>query len=240
VNLRTPAYSGPSWAQPMPPQLLRGGVRPLVLCVYWGNKYPIEYVRKLKAAVAAHLSVPHDFACVSNDARLDDMGITRLPPPVAFDGWWQKIGLFSAHLAACIGDPRPVLYLDLDVVITGALDVLLSFEIPQQGLLMAENFGPNKPHCAHNSSVMVWVSGDCTDIASSFRPEYMQQLHGDQCFIWRAKNGRIDNFPRELVRSYKYDCTQAVPDGCRVVVFHGKPDPHEVGAAWVRQRWHAL
>jgi hypothetical protein len=238
MNLATPKYSGPTYATPLPPKLTsRGGVRPLVACVYWGDKYSIDYVRKLKSAVTTHMAGAHEFVCVTADPRVAQF-CDVIAPPVAFEGWWQKIGLFTPGL---FGAPRPVLYLDLDVVITGGLTTLTEFEIPQNGLVMAENFGPNKPHCAHNSSVMLWVAGDCTDIAESFRPEYMRQLHGDQCFIWRAKHGRIDNYPPGLVRSYKYDCASAPPPAdTRVVVFHGKPDPHEVRAPWVRQRWHAL
>ena len=237
MNLDAPRYVGPTYATPLPEALAKSQrVRPLVVCVYWGDKYPLNYVRKLKSAVSSNLR-PHDFLCVTANPRVAEMGVQTVTPHVSFEGWWQKVGLFAPGL---LGEPRPVLYLDLDVVITGSLDPLLEFEIPQYGLLMAENFGPNKPQAAHNSSVMVWVAGDCDDIATEFDPAYMKALHGDQCYLWRKKTGRIDNFPRSLVRSYKYDCTSGVPENCRVVVFHGKPDPHEVRAPWVDAHWHQL
>jgi hypothetical protein len=43
--------------------------------------------------------------------------------------------------------------------------------------------------------------------------------------------------PGEFV-SYKTHCTKGVPDGARVVCFHGRPRPHEVGG-WVKDYWEA-
>lgn len=241
MNLAAPKYTGPTWAQPLPPALAaRRDVTPAVVCVYWGDKYDVSYVRRLAAAVRACAQRPVDVFCVSDDERVEQW-CTRIPSPVAFEGWWQKIGLFDRSVAAVLG-VRPVLALDVDVVLRPAFDVLYDYEIPQDGLVMCENFGPNKPHCAHNSSAMMWVGGTCTSIAEDFRAEYMQRLHGDQCYIWRHHAARIDNWPREVICSYKYDVrgTHGVPAAARLVVFHGDPKPHECSEPWVRKYWHLL
>lgn len=204
-------------------------------------------------------------------AAQHDWRLTVLAPPTMHEGWWQKVGLFAPNLIptcsykpeTLIGAPlgmfhcpecgdmqlagaphssRYVLYLDLDVVVRSGLVNILRSGVPPQGLVMAENFGPNKPHCAHNSSVMLWRAGECTELYTDFKKVVCSTLHGDQCWIWRRLDGRIREFPAEYVRSYKYDCRQAglPPAGAAVIVFHGEPNPHQCGEPWVRREWHAL
>jgi hypothetical protein len=285
VNLETPRYRGPLTAEQYPEtdpweccyaQHADSANRLAVVCVYWGNKYGPEYVRRLANAVRDNLKgFAHDFYCLTDSAFVrqsaEAWGVQCLPlpdMPGTKEGWWRKVSLFKPgaiptcpgrpellagapigmyHCEGCgdmvmAGEPhakRYALYLDLDVVVTGDLVELLRSQVPAHGIVMAENFGPNKPHAAHNSSVMLWRLGECAEVWTDWTPAVAEALHGDQCWIWRRLDGRIAEFPAELVRSYKYDCREAgvPPAGCRVVVFHGKPDPHEVRADWVAERW---
>lgn len=267
-HLQTPRYTGPRPADVITSDdwwKLYGEAhddpaRLAVVCVYWGDKYPEYYVKKLRAAVLKHVSVPHDFYCVTSNAHIRANAIKWdvevLTPPSDEPGWWQKIGLFKAglipqlnctnHECLCTEDgsvPRRVLYLDLDVVVTGSLDPVLRVEIPRDGLVMGENFGPNKPQAAHNSSVMLWQTGTCAEIFDDYSADVRAALHGDQCWIWRRMASRIREFPVWALRSYKYDCRGRahIPEGCRVVVFHGSPDPHECTAEeFVRHHWCTL
>jgi hypothetical protein len=240
MNYAPPKYVGPSYADALPEALARARREPVVVaCVYWGDKYPVAYVRKLRDSVRKHLTIPHEFVCVTSDPRVEALGIKCLSPLLPYEGWWQKVGYFVPNMfEQYVG---PVLALDIDVVVTGNLDRAFNLQVPQHGLVMIENFGPNKPHCAHNSSAMLFIAGDCNDIAEEFKPEYMQHLHGDQCYIWRKKDGRIDNFPKGLFRSYKYECMAAPPPpSTAVVVFHGEPNPHQVKARWIHEHWHSI
>ena len=134
------------------------------------------------------------------------------------------------------------LYLDLDVVITGALTPIIR-SVAEQPLIMVENFSPNKAHCAHNSSVMLFNTADkrITALYRSFEAEAARaitHLHGDQCAIWRILRDDIANFDARHIVSYKYHCrARGLPKEAKVVIFHGKPDPHEVQDEWVRQCW---
>ena len=206
-----------------------------IACVYWGNKYPPFYVRRLWNAVQRHLPVPHRFVCVTADSVIADMGIECVRPPTGHDGWWQKVGLFAPELFG--SEAFPILYLDIDIVIKGSLLPLVRHNVPHHGLVMIENFGPNRWQAAHNSSAMLWINGTCNEIYFDFIPEYTKRLHGDQCWIWRRMYKQIDNFKKGLIVSYKYDCQKGPPDGSSVVVFHGKPDPHEVKSDWVEENW---
>ena len=203
----------------------------IVACVWVGDKYPIEYVRKLHSMVKRNLSMPFRFACLS-DNEVNIPGVERYHPRHDWPGWWQKVALFDPDL---FPRGRRVLYLDLDVVVCRSIDNLCCVADP---LALVENFSPNRARSPHNSSVMVWDAGGiATRIYERFHPQVMSDLHGDQCWIWRAMDGyTIPNFPRSDIQSYKYDSLRGRTDP-QVVIFHGKPDPHEVNHELVREHW---
>jgi hypothetical protein len=204
------------------------------VCVYWGIKYDTNYVVRLKNMVERNLSVPHRFVCLS-DVHIG--GIDCIPVFASgWDGWWQKVSLFMPNLFPA---GARILYLDLDVVITGDLSTLARQWAPQP-LTMIYNFGPNRGHAAHNSSVMMWSAGDprVHPIHDLFTPDVMRALHGDQCWIWRVLRENIANWPRHFIKSYKYDCRGGQVDGqTRIVVFHGDPKPHRCREQWVTENW---
>jgi hypothetical protein len=43
--------------------------------------------------VARHLTIPHDFVCITTHEV--PKGVIRMKPPTMAEGWWQKVGLFS-------------------------------------------------------------------------------------------------------------------------------------------------
>lgn len=136
----------------------------------------------------------------------------------------------------------PTLYIDLDSVIVGNLTPIISAE-SDMPLIIVENFSMNKAHCAHNSSVMLYDVDDPRIHNLFFEFKYdadraIAGLHGDQCVIWRILRDNIANFPQKYIVSYKYHCRgKGLPGDARAVIFHGKPDPHEVSDAWVKQHW---
>lgn len=230
INLATPPLLRPTYARPgRPAQDL------IVACVYWGNKYSLDYVYRLRGSLNQKLHRQHRFVCLSDR---DIHGIDTIPCFAKnWEGWWQKVSLFSPDMFPA---GSRILYLDLDVVLTNSIGPLADLTADEP-LIMIENFGPNKAHAAHNSSVMLWSHGDprVANIYSLFTPDVMSSLHGDQCWIWRVLREQIANFPPGMVKSYKYDYRgrmERVP-GASVVVFHGDPKPHEVKEAWVTLNW---
>jgi hypothetical protein len=201
-----------------------------VWCVYWGDKYAADYVYTLKRMVEAHLSYEHVFVCVT-DAYLPGV-LCMKPSHPEWKGWWQKINLFRSGIAT-----GPSLYLDLDVVITGMLDDLVE-EYCGCDLAMPANWAQSG-HGGCQSSVMLWRGNTCWDIYERFDYERdSKRLWGDQEFITELLGdpgkGNVTAIDPSLVVSYKYHCRTGKPEDARVVVFHGKPDPHEVGDAWVK------
>lgn len=229
VSLNTPPLPPPpraTVASP-PPRLT-------VACVWWGTLYGVEYVERLRNMVARHLTVPYDFVCITDNEV--PSGVIRYPSPIRYKGWWQKVGLFSGDL---FGRSQRVLYLDLDLVISGSLNKLVSAPEP---FCMIENFGPNKGHAAHNSSVMLWTPSDESQrIYDCFHPDVTKHLHGDQCWIWRVMQDKIVDFPRSWVVSYKYERSRMDNrrgEDTAIVVFHGNPKPHQaLNDTLVKNNW---
>ena len=208
----------------------------IVACVCWGNKYPDSYVKKLQRAVERNLHWPHEFICLS-DRKIE--GVRTKPLIMAEEIWWNKVQLFMPQMF------RPgarVLYLDLDVVVVGDLASLAAMKFDEP-LAMIFNFGPNRSHCAHNSSVMLWTAEDprVNEISAKFTSEVPRHLHGDQCWIWRVLREEVANFPQDYIKSFKYDVRPLggkLPMGSRVIVFHGDPKPDDLNEVWVRANWY--
>lgn len=211
-----------------------------VACVKWGRKYGPDYVSKLRSMVQRNLSAPHEFACFT-DWPSDDFPcrplLTDLP------GWWAKIELFRPGLFR--GD---VLYLDLDVVITGCIDGLVDLLDSDRSKLWAlddfgypltrprRGIGPDMRRLLGgdgtvNSSVMLWHGNTARAVWDRWNPAKMDEVHGDQNWITQALWPEINLIPRGWAASYKYG-------GAGVVrVFHGDPKPHQVADDWVRACW---
>ena len=152
-------------------------------------------------------------------------------------GWWAKLQLLRYARTG------RNLYLDLDCVVVGALDGLLS-----ERLSMAANWAQSG-HGGCQSSVMSW-GHDYAFLADSFDPRLLHppvngncgaygpdELWGDQEFITQALGnpgaGAVDPMPG--ICSYKYHCRDSgrPPDGAKVVCFHGEPKPGDVRERWV-------
>lgn len=202
-----------------------------VWCVCVGDKYGADDVLRLRAMVERNLQQPYQFRCLS-DRQIDD--VDCVIPAVIWPGWWSKLLLFrhareGRHL-----------YLDLDVVVTGPLDDLVT-----DSIALPKNWAQSG-HGGCQSSVMAW-SGDWSRIADSFHVDQLtaprgnfgfygpRQLWGDQEFITDLLGdpgaGVVEPMPN--IRSYKYHCRDGLPADTAVVCFHGLPKPSQVSDQWV-------
>jgi hypothetical protein len=189
----------------------------MICCVKTGSKYGPEYVRNLQAGVQRHIKGHHVFTCYTDDPV---EGVLCEELPADLPGWWAKIGLFKLR--------EPLLYFDLDVVITGDLTPVMEWH----------GFGSIKDWIfpGFNSSVMKLTGEE--DVWDRFQGlDINDYPQGDQQLISECipTNGRT--FPREWFPSYKFDhCQNAVPGGAKAVIFHGRPKPPECGG-WVTRLW---
>jgi hypothetical protein len=94
-----------------------------VVCVKYGTKYGADYVNKLYCGVSRNLRATHTFTCFTDDAAGLDPNIQVKPLKNKWQGWWSKVHIFDL---AAYSDLKWVLYIDLDMVITGSLDDLVT------------------------------------------------------------------------------------------------------------------
>jgi tetratricopeptide (TPR) repeat protein len=198
-----------------------------VICVKHGDKYGPEYVNRLQAMVRRNAGSIGGFVCFTENGEGLDADIQVQPLPGAgLAGWWNKVALFRRDLAGARGR---VLYLDLDVVITGNLDPLLCH--PGDFVIMDNDYVPG-----FNSSVMLFEAGARPEIFENFSARDMARLDGDQDWIaLQAPDAEL--WPHLWCVPYRLRAALRPPAETRVVAFSGRPNPADYPAEWVRELW---
>lgn len=211
-----------------------------VMCINWGTKYGAPYINRLYAMVARHITPPFRFVCFT-DTRADvrkEVICHDLPPldvahPQNTRGKWEKARLWSATLPDLEG---PVLFLDLDVVITGSLDVFFEFGAPED-VILARNAA--KPlHRLGQTSIYRMPVGALAPILEIYRadPQAAADTHKwEQVFVTKNAPHGIKFWPRSWVRHFRIECIRTfplnyilpprLPRDARVIIFAGVPNP---------------
>ena len=207
-----------------------------VWSVCWGDKYDDYSVQRLKREVDKHLSLPHQFKCIT-DRNIE--GVECIPPINDLPGWWGKLNLFSHDVCS---DHN--LYLDLDVVITGDLDQMVSDHY-KSSTAMPLNWAVSG-HGGCQSSVMIWTKNynnkQIFDLFSHDDAHWPpinspSTYWGDQEFITALRDFdkvQVNPINEDWIKSYKYHCRHGLPKDCKVVVFHGDPKPNKVDEQWFK------
>ena len=97
----------------------------------WGSRYGHEYVNRLYKSIKKHTTRPTKLYCFTDDTSNIDKNIIckplpkiSLPKTIAYTPW-RKMSLWQYPLYDLKGD---VLFLDLDLIITGNLDRFFDFK----------------------------------------------------------------------------------------------------------------
>ena len=176
-----------------------------------------------------------------------------------FKGWWNKLQMFNTDV---MGEGE-WLYFDLDVVIVDNIDcffehekfgILRDFIRPDNGIL---------PGKEYNSSIMRFNSKEYSSIYEYYISnkkvfhDFQEQVHffGDQNVIssyFSAYPEYCKPFPDEWAWSYKKGVARGahagdrsemfgreIPEGGKVCVFHGEPDPEQVLEKhdWIKENY---
>lgn len=196
-----------------------------------GGEYRPEHVYELYAGVEKYWPAdwPLHFVCLTDVPLHYPQGPNNCiyvePLVYSWKSWWSKMELFRPDLER-LGN---ILYFDLDTVIVGDLtDVsgmdrltLLSDFYQLANVASGVMFLPvgRRPEMWH-----AWLDG---------APK-QRRYRGDQEFmrtVWNAEQRWQDVLPGQVV-SYKVHVKNyhgTMPPGARVVCFHGKPRPWQVG-----------
>jgi len=226
-----------------------------VICIKWGTKYDAADVNRLRSMVAANL---HDywlrFHCFTDDARGLDAEIRVHPLPVLAladpadlkHGYRKEAGLCADDLGGL--DGARVLFLDLDVVITGPLDDLIAYPRGDEVVMIDDWNTPSRP--IGQASCYSWRVGTLGAIRREFetRPREIAAQYGTACQEWfsdrvRAAGLMLRFWPRVWCRSFKFHALPhwtlrclvppRLPEDCRVLVFHGEPKmPDALAGRW--------
>jgi len=207
-----------------------------ICCIRAGAAFAPAYVDILFDSVRRNLAdgFEGDFTCFTDQPDEYAKGVIVRPLPADLPGWWSKLALHKDWLFP-VGDR--VIFLDLDTVITGRLDELAAYDGPFATL--KDFYRPE----GLQSAVMAWAAGETVDIWRSYQAAGCPQDDpgGDQAWIERCRLKSAvrlqDEFPNLFV-SYKADnLHRSPPAEASVVVFHGKPRPHEISTGWVPEVW---
>ena len=184
-----------------------------------------EYLDRLFDGVGCRLTLPWRGWCVTDDASKLPAGVEAIASDPLVKGWWNKIALFRPD---ALPNGERVLYFDLDVVTVGLLDELAAYQ--GRFAILSDFYHPDR----YGSSVMAWEAGKHDHVWRVWdrcgRPQF--DPWGDQRWIETMIDGADrwqDILPGQIV-SYKADRVHnGIPANARIVSFHGKPRPHEVG-----------
>lgn len=220
-----------------------------VFCLKWGTKYSPEYVNNLYAMVKRNLSLPFEFVCFTDDNKNLNTEITTKPLiDPTLKGWWGKVSYFKKPLFDFKG---VALCLDLDIVIVDNIDQLFTYHPERKFCIMKDRDSRN----GNNTTVMRFWINHHPDIYNDLNLQHYEhctgvvgekllrnRYWGDQVWI-TEKRPKALNYPPEWVKSYKWDCLDKqknffVPRNCKIISFHGKPNPHEVKSK-IGQYWYS-
>lgn len=226
-----------------------------IICIRWGQKYGVDYVNRLYGMVARNISPPFAFYCITDDTTglrpevrvipLPDLGCEM---PKVRQGIWGKSRLWRSDLGGLSG---PVLFMDLDVVITGNLDAFFDYG-DANDVILTRN--PNTPfERLGQTSLYRFPIGRLADLREAFLadPQGVAETYVfEQRFVTRRTPGGVKFWPRGWVRTFRWHCVRMFPlnfflqpklqAGTKVVIFPGGLNPPDAIAGRWNPRAEAL
>ena len=231
-----------------------------VLCLKHGTKYSSDYVNKLYNMVKRYCTLNVEVVCLTDDSKGIDTNVTIIPLPGYLTGWWCKPYMFSKDLPL----NGTILYLDLDIVISGNIDRLFLYK-PESWCTIRDFTRKMRPAWKkYNSSVVRFNSGQLNHFWEDFKNDYKEiqkRFFGDQDWLYDVACRKIDPaelYPDIWVLSWKWEIRRTrdfkpggtrglrelrtiehvePPQECCIAVFHGDPNPERCFDPWVVNNW---
>lgn len=190
------------------------------------QEFQVSHVHALQKQLAkAAPGVP--FECMSN---IDVPGVKTVPLKHDWPGWWAKMELLDPDVS---GD---FLFMDLDTVVPGSLTSILAVrrltvlrDFYRNGVKLKEGLGGGLIYFPESADETQPVWDHWMENVPMRMREYPR---GDQFLFekfWLNTADRWQDVVPDQIVSWKVDCARGVPPDARVVCFHGKPRPWEVG-----------
>ena len=196
-----------------------------------------EYLAKLYDGIRRYMpkDIPLRCVCFTDDARTLPPGVQAWDVPHGLTGWWNKLAMFRP---GTFMDGERVLYFDLDTIPVDDLSDIAAYS--GRFAILRDPYHPDHM----GSSLMAWEAGNLDHIWTRWedggRPQF--DPHGDQYWIETMQPEADywqDMFPGQAV-SFKTDCwlPAKIPDGARLIYFHGNPRPHQCQARYIKELWN--
>ncbi len=213
----------------------------IIACTLWdpneasfdfSRMYDETWVEKLYRGVARNLGMPFDFVCFSDIPRdyteraIEHAPLLRTPPDYR-----------------CCIEPyllgAPMILMGLDTVITGHIDHLAEYALRETRLAVPRD--PFFPEKVCNGVALVPAGFEW--VAREFEEGGPRSEQADMDWIReldaRGEVAVIDDlFPGQVV-SYKGAARDhGIDPETRIVYFHGREKPHELGhLPWIEKHW---
>jgi len=211
----------------------------------WGTRYGPEFVNRLNKSIQKHTKRPTQLICFTdNHIGIDDqVKCYPLPniklPKTLCETPWRKLSVWQYPLHNLKND---ILFLDLDLVITGDLDRFFDFKpghycVIENWTQIGQNIG--------NTSCFRFPVGKYSSVFNKFQkdPKKIWKLyHIEQIYLSHEISDQVF-WPAEWCKSFKHDLLPRwpiriwqpakLPKDTSIVAFTGKPDPDDViNGAW--------
>ncbi|QIR84791.1 glycosyl transferase [Paracoccus sp. AK26] len=224
-----------------------------IICIKWGTKFGPEYVNRLHGMIARNITPPFRLFCFTDDGSglHPDVAVRPLPEftyqaPVGTKGKWPKSRLWGD-----LGDVTGVvLFLDLDVIVTGNLDPFFTFGDPDDTIL---GRNPNTPfEKLGQTSVYRMRVGKLKPLQDIFRADpqaVADRYKYEQRFVTRNAPGGVRFWPRGWLAHFRmhsvppfplnYIREPKVPKNSRIVIFAGNLNPPDaIAGRWTEDEQH--
>ena len=215
-----------------------------VTCVYVQGEYPYtpDYVTRLHAMVTRWMDRPFRFVCLTDRPWMFQLPVETVPvTKLAGFAPWTKLELFNPSMEWS----GRVLYLDLDSLVVAPLAPIVDWpatfaitdDAQSKRSKMHDSFG-HRIVRRFNSSVMVWNGGTHTELYTSWTPDQVDRLSGDQDWIGERLPDAA-TLPREWFP--RFSELTGPPSPPAKVVLMKVPKNHLAMqyASWVEPLWGA-
>ena len=206
----------------------------------WGHRYGPEFVNRLNKSIKRHTKKKTMLICYTDNSDGIDKDISCKPlpninlPQEISSTPWRKISVWQYPLNYLKGD---ILFLDLDLVITGNLDRF--FDYKPENFCVIENWTQLGMGIG-NTSCFRFPAGKYKYLFDKFQEnpkKIWKKYHIEQIFLSKEIKDQVF-WPSEWCKSFKHNLLPkwpfriwkpaVLPIDTSIVAFTGKPDPDDV------------
>lgn len=214
-----------------------------ILCCQWGTKFNDDYVNTLYASIKRNTKIPFKFWCLSESCTQPYIvgEINYYPMQMLSDVKNTKVlnKLFAYDFANVYLNGERVFVFDLDTVVVGNLDGILSY--PGK-FCMRENFQQKGMPGGDLLSFVGGFGGNWYRYINKYINKVIKRTKGSERafyiqFTKQEQQYWQDLYPNQYISYKNHIRNNHMPNGCSLVSCHGHPMPHEINEPFIKEHW---